>query len=207
MLRDRNGLAQSEAVEPPQIAWADQEDTALVQGCLDGNEVAWDALIERYNRLIYSIPLRYGVSQSLADEIFQETCLIMLEKLGTLRDQARVGSWIITTTRRLCMQHWRQNKRLKTSPIEDDMDFDSGEEAVETSMLQLEQQHLIYQALVNIPSRDQTLLRALYFDVPPRPYAEIAVALNVPLGSIGPLRARGLQKLRREMMRLESLMA
>lgn len=206
MLHDGNGFALSEMVEPRQVEWSDQDDTTLVQACLDGNESAWDTLIDRYSRLIYSIPLRYGVSQALADEIFQETCLIMLEKLGTLRDQARVGSWIITTTRRLCMQHWRQNKKIQTSPIEDDMDFDSGEEAVEVNLLHIEQQHLVCQALVNMPSRDQALLRALYFEVPPKPYADIADSLNVPLGSIGPLRARSLQKLRREMMRLEALM-
>ena len=105
------------------------------------------------------------------------------------------------------MQHWRQNKKLQTSPIEEDMEFDSGEEAVETNLLNLEQKHLVYQALLNIPSRDQALLRALYFEIPPRPYAEIATSLKFPLGSIGPLRGRGLKKLRREMMRLEALMS
>lgn len=206
MLRERNDLAQLTMMESQQPLWEDQEDALLVQACLEGNESAWNALIERYSRLIYSIPLRYGVPQALADEIFQETCLILLEKLDTLRDRARVSSWIITTTRRLCMQNWRQNKKLQTTPIEEDMDFDSGEETVEHSMLQLEQQHLVYEALLNMTERDQALLRALYFDVPPRPYAEIAESLSIPVGSIGPLRARGLKKLRREMMRLEALM-
>src|SRR5215510_5741988 len=80
------------------------DDRALVRACLKGDTDAWEALILRYQRLIYSIPIRAGFSPVDAADIFQSVCVKLLEKLSTLRKQEKISSWLMTTTTREC---WR----------------------------------------------------------------------------------------------------
>src|SRR5687767_5370682 len=78
--------------------FASMPDVELVEACLNGNSHAWEALLVRYQRLIYSIPFRYGLSAYDADDIFQNVSLILLQNLARLRDRERLGSWLITAT-------------------------------------------------------------------------------------------------------------
>ena len=79
-------------------------DTELVEACLQGEGQAWEALLVRYQRLIYSIPLRYGLSEHDANDIFQNVCVLLWENLKKIRDRERLGAWLVITTRREC---WR----------------------------------------------------------------------------------------------------
>jgi RNA polymerase sigma factor (sigma-70 family) len=188
----------------PQPAWPHATDSQLIDACLAGHETAWAVLIERYSRLIYTIPLRFGFSKVIADEIFQETCLILLEGLETLQDRQRISSWLMTVTRRACIQRMRQPPPTVASPLPDEVkEVDS---TIEEDLLRLEQRHLVQQALANLSTRDQQLLRALFFEEPRPPYEEIAQTLGVSVGSIGPLRARSLKRLQQEIIRLENEM-
>src|SRR5215467_15888341 len=90
------------------------EDRALVAGCLEGDHAAWEALIRRYQRLIYSIPIKARLSQEDAADIFQSVCLKLYEKLNTIRDSERISSWLITTTSREC---WRIAARKRRDSI------------------------------------------------------------------------------------------
>lgn len=181
--------------------WTKVTDSELIAACLDGHENAWAALIERYGRLIYTIPLRFGYSKVVADEIFQETCLILLEGLETLQDRQRISSWLMTVARRACIQRIRRRPKLEAEELQDS--HPASNTPIEEDLLRLERQQLVQQALANLSERDQKLLRALFFEEPRRPYEEIAQELQIPGGSIGPLRARGLKKLRREILKLE----
>lgn len=183
--------------------WHQVKDSELIQSCLDGHEQAWQALIHRYSRLIYAIPLRFGIPQPLAEEIFQETCMILLEKLDTLQNTERLNSWLMTVTRRLCIQLWRQNDRDPQVALHDiDVTADG---SIEAELLQIEQYHFIHEALDRLPERDRQLLHALFFEIPPLTYDLIAEKFDIALGSIGPTRARSLKKLHRELTRLEQL--
>lgn len=184
-------------------AWPDQEDPVLIAACLTGDESAWQALIERYSGLIYSVPFRYGLTPALADEIYQETCLILLEKLATLRDHQRLGAWLITVSKRVCMQHWRRRDQNQFVELQENSGVEPSD--LEESLVELEQKQLIQQALSRLPERDQKLLYALFFAFPAPSYEEIAADLGISLGSIGPTRARSLQKLQREITRLQTL--
>src|SRR5690242_13595765 len=84
--------------------YAQRQDGALIAACLRGEHAAWDALIQRYQRLIYSIPLKSRLSTDDAADIFQSVCLKLFEKLSTLREHEKISSWLITTTTREC---WR----------------------------------------------------------------------------------------------------
>ena len=176
------------------------DDSILIAACLEGVELAWVALLERYNRLIYTIPLRFGFSKALADEIHQETCLIMLEKMDTLRNRQQLSSWIITVTRRACIKRWRTPRMEE---VELSTATDMGESTLEENILHLEEQFLIQEAFTRLAERCQQMIQALFLTEPSRTYEEIAEQLGISLGSVGPTRARCLDKLRREVERLE----
>ena len=184
------------------LDWKKATDTTLIDACLQGEEQAWATLITRYSRLIYSIPIRFGFPQTIADEIFQETCLALLEGLHTLQNQDRLSSWLMTVSRRSCIRRMRQK-----SEVEMDGDWETAvptnDPPIENSLIQLEQEHLIYQALKNMDPRCQELLTALFLTEPAPSYEEIAVQLDIPIGSIGPYRSRCLQKLRLALVQLE----
>lgn len=184
------------------LDWTKATDKALINACLQGEEQAWSVLIVRYSRLIYSIPIRFGFPQTIADEIFQETCLALLEGLHTLQNQDRLSSWLMTVSRRSCIRLMRQK-----SEVAMDEDWETAVPAndppLENTLIQLEQDHLIYQALENLDPRCRDLLTALFLTEPPLSYEEIAQQFDIPIGSIGPYRSRCLKKLRLALVQLE----
>src|SRR6266480_1604267 len=90
---------------------AERDDRTLLAACLDGDHSAWEALITRYQRLIYSIPIKARLSHDDAADIFQSVCLKLYEKLSTIRDGERISSWLITTTSRECWRLSARNRR------------------------------------------------------------------------------------------------
>jgi len=175
--------------------WSDAE---IVAACLEEDERAWRVLLDRYSRLIYTIPLRFGFSKSVADEIFQEVCLALLEGQDALREHDRIRAWFVTVTRRTCIRRIRQRKRAQFVDLEDHAEETAVDEAVEEDLVRIEEQYLIHRALEGLPSRCRRLLKALFFTVPTPSYEEIADQFDMPVGSVGPTRARCLEKLRRK---------
>ncbi|MDP9368976.1 MAG: sigma-70 family RNA polymerase sigma factor [Chloroflexota bacterium] len=165
-------------------------DPALVQACIDGDEGAWDEFIARYGRLVYSIPLRSGFSRDDADDIFQNVCAIVLRDLHTLRDQARLSSWLITTTHREC---WRLRKRSTIHTTLDETLVDASTPPPE-DVLRWEREQ-VRDAIWRLNDRCRTLLTALFLDPDEPSYDQVAERLGVPLGSVGPTRARCFKKL------------
>ena len=186
---------------PPDIQeYTQLDDATLVSACLNGDEQAWVTLLERYNRLIYTIPLRFGFTKAMADEIHQETCLIMLEKLDTLQDREQLRSWLMTVTRRACIKRWR-TKTVEEVELTDAEQV--GYSTIEENMGRLEEQFLVQEAFTQISERCQHLLQSLFLTDPPLSYDEISEQLDISLGSIGPTRSRCLDKLRREVERIQ----
>jgi RNA polymerase sigma factor (sigma-70 family) len=178
-------------------------DESLVLACHQGNANAWDVLVNRYQRLIYTIPRRAGLDEDQAAEVFQRTFARLLENLSRIRQPGSIHAWLVTTARRetlhiLRTQHIEQSfSQTETSSglwgeaIPDDNPLPS-------EMLErLEEQHLLRLAIAAMDKRSRDLLTLLYYHPHPLSYAEIAAILHVPEGSIGPTRARCLMKLRR----------
>ena len=171
-------------------------DPQLIEVCLNGNDEAWETLLIRYQRLIYSIPLRYGMTEHDANDVFQNVSLLLLENLGSLRDRKRLGAWLIITTRREC---WRLTHQLKQSVYS----HDEGqlEEQVtdsppgEAELMALERQSILRSAINLLENPCQNLLRLLFFEEPRNSYETVARKLRISEGSIGPNRARCLEKL------------
>ncbi len=165
-------------------------DPALVQACIEGDEGAWDELIARYGRLVYSIPIKYGFSEDDADDIFQNVCAIVLRDLHKLRDQTRLSSWLITTTHREC---WRLRKRSRSCVSLDETLIDASTPHPE-DILRWEREQ-VREAIWGLNDRCRALLTSLFLDPDEPSYEEVADRLGVPRGSIGPTRARCFKKL------------
>ncbi len=170
-----------------------RSDPELVQSCLNGDETAWNVLVERYGRLVYSIPMRLGLSQSDADDVFQTVMGIVLRRLATLRDETRLSAWLIRATYR---ETWRYaNRARRGRGVElDESQPDEGA-PTEEQVLRQERQQLVRQAMEQLDERCSTLVRAFFFDAEKLSYDELADRLGMRVGSIGPTRARCFRKL------------
>jgi RNA polymerase sigma factor (sigma-70 family) len=177
------------------VKYKDLGDPELVALCLKGESQAWEALIFRYRRLIYSIPVRFGFSESDCSDVFQAVCLRLIEHLFELKDDSKVSSWLITTTTRQCI-YLRSQKYRQTYPEEEAGDMADPGDDIETVRIQVQNQQNVRDTIQLLPERCRSLVEMLYFDPKNPSYEAIAQALKMPVASIGPTRARCLEKLR-----------
>lgn len=167
------------------------DDAQLVAACLKGDSEAWDEVVDRFGRLVYSIPRRYGLSDADADDVFQTAFAILYERLGQLRDPNRLSAWLIRTTHREC---YRVGKR-SGGYVDLDRVIENVAEPSDDLLETWETRHLVRQALRRLGGRCEGLLTALFL-APGQPrYDTIAEQLGMKIGSIGPTRARCFEKL------------
>ncbi|MEM8531446.1 MAG: sigma-70 family RNA polymerase sigma factor [Chloroflexota bacterium] len=184
-------------------AYVELDDERLVLACRQGSEEAWETLVERYQRFVYSIPRRAGLDSELAAEVFQQVFTTLCEHLNRIEQPGRIKAWLGTTARR---ESWRLNRQARaTSPLphfsdeEEDGVADIPDESFlpEDVLMQMEIQDHVRTAIDTLDERSRTLMVLLFYQPEPMSYAEIADHLGVSEGSIGPTRARCLQKLRK----------
>jgi RNA polymerase sigma factor (sigma-70 family) len=168
-----------------------RSDPILIQSCLAGETSAWNELVERYGRLIYSVPRRYGLSSADAEDVMQAVFLLLHRHLSRLRDRTRLSAWLITTAHR---ESWRVGKSRGAYTGLDEQFPDVGEPREEESA-QWERQQLVREALTELGGRCEQLLRALFLEETEPSYEAIAQRLGMPVGSIGPTRARCFEKM------------
>ena len=136
--------------------------------------------------------MRFGLTEMIADEIFQEVCLTLLNKLDSLHTVSRLSAWITTVTKRVSIDHMR---RQRPEMDVDDMELASDEARLESELVSMEQATALHVALEQLDVRCQTLLHALFLAQEKPSYDELAGELAIPKGSIGPTRNRCLNKL------------
>jgi RNA polymerase sigma factor (sigma-70 family) len=176
-------------------------DEALVLACRRGEPSAWEALVRRYERLVYAIPRRAGLDREQAADVCQRTFAVLVEKLEQIEQPARVGAWLATAAKR---ETWRVSRREQVAgAMQNPMaEGQPGEEALadallpEEELVRLEEQRIVRLAVAQLEGRCRRLLVLLFYRPEPPPYAEVAAALGMSEGSIGPTRARCLRKLR-----------
>jgi RNA polymerase sigma factor (sigma-70 family) len=175
-------------------------DTELISACRSGEEAAWDALVARYERLVYTIPSRYGLTQTEVNDVFQSVWLSLLRNLKTIRQPERIAAWLVTTTRRECWERRRgvNYEKVITSNLDIEIMRAKSEEPSPDELVDTFERHeALRVAMEDLDPRCRRLLRLLYFDPSIPSYADVAATLHMPIGSIGPLRARCLKKLRK----------
>lgn len=169
-------------------------DERLVRDCLGGSQDAWSALLHKYRNLIYSIPLKYGLSADDANDVFQQTCLQLLRSLGSLRDVQSLPAWLIKVTTHHCFS--LSEKQSRYEPAELGRDASPGPDAPEKLLREVEREQLLREAMSRLKPRCRELLQLLFFEEPAVPYAAVAKRLGLASGSIGFVRMRCLAQLR-----------
>jgi RNA polymerase sigma factor (sigma-70 family) len=173
--------------------------TSLVTRARNGEEQAWDTLVERYAPLIWSICRRHRLGRADADDVGQRVWLQLVDQLGRVRDPAALPGWLATTTRRECARVQRAAYRAHVADHSPDAQTiaDQQTQTAEQQLLAAERHAALREALARLPACCQQLISLLTQD-PPLPYATISARLNIPVGSIGPNRGRCLDRLRRD---------
>ncbi|HSQ73683.1 MAG TPA: sigma-70 family RNA polymerase sigma factor [Rubrivivax sp.] len=182
----------------------DLSDDALVQRCRQGEQAAWSTLVRRFQRLIYTIPRRAGLSDDQAADVFQISFQRLHEHLDRIEDASRVRAWLVTTAKRETLRLLQEARRFVALAGSggDDEDADPLAAVPDPAPLQdaqlsaLQESHRLREAVDRLDPPARQLVELLFLQEEPLPYAEIARRLGIPEGSIGPTRARCLAKLR-----------
>jgi RNA polymerase sigma factor (sigma-70 family) len=178
---------------------SDWSDEQLVERCLAGDQRAWTALLERYSRLVYSVPVKYRMQPEDAADIFQAVWVDVYAELGRLRQVGALRSWLVTVTAHKCF-HWkRQRERTETSLEDLNGEVTDQRSLAPSVQEEVEREQLLRDAIAALPERCQTMVKMLFYRHPPLPYNEVANLLGLAEGSIGFIRGRCLKKLRKEL--------
>ena len=180
-------------------SWPDER---LVAECLNGNQQAWSALIDKYKNLIYSIPVKMGMHEDAAD-IFQAVCLDLLSDLPRLREPRALPKWLMQTCYHKCLQYRRKSQANVATPQAEAVPADVELAPLPDDMLcELEKEQMVRDALTELSPRCERMVRMLFFEHPPRRYEEIARELDLATGSIGFIRGRCLAKLKKQLEKM-----
>ncbi|HVH88867.1 MAG TPA: sigma-70 family RNA polymerase sigma factor, partial [Terriglobales bacterium] len=175
--------------------WSDER---LVRECLAGNEEAWSALIDKYKKLIYSIPIKWNLPREDANDIFQSVCVDLYADLARLREPRALPKWLIQATLHKCARLRQQESRFVDEDISDDLaPLGSGADAL---IEEVQQEQIVRDAIASLTTRCAEMINMLFFESPARPYSEIAKELGLATGSIGFIRGRCLERLKKALV-------
>jgi len=172
--------------------------TELFRRAEAGDQAAWNAIVDRYTKLLWSVARAHRLGTADATDVVQTTWMRLVEHFGRIEDPERLPGWLATTARRECLQTLRRAGRELVGDV-DDIIFDVIEERpapVDARLLTEERDVALWTCFERLSARCQVLLRAL-MATPPPDYATVSAALDMPVGSIGPTRGRCLNQLRK----------
>ena len=170
------------------------ELSELVRAAAEGDHEAWNALVSRFNGLVWSVARAHRLPADDAADVVQVTWLRLVEHLDRVADPERLGAWLATVARRESLKALRLSARQVPTP-EDELPDAISDAPVEDRLLATERNRLLWRAFAGLREECRALLRMLAADPPPS-YREVSAALAMPIGSIGPTRARCLDQLR-----------
>ena len=177
-----------EAIESP---------ASVVAAAAAGDDAAWRSLVQAFDGLFTSIARRYRLNEADTADVAQTTWMRLVENLDEISDPARIAGWLATTARRECLRLIRQHQRLVLVG-DDGLEPGPSEDGPDESLLAREREQELRSSFLRLRDRDRLLLAMLVAEPRP-PYEEISHRLGIPVGSIGPSRARALARLRTEM--------
>jgi len=180
----------------PPAAWS---DTRLVKACLSGDEEAWSSLIDKYKALIYSIPVKYGLSRQEAADVFQATCTELLVRLPELREPRALPKWLMQVAHHESYRWKRQSQRTVSRDAETDLPEPTTPAIAESLFQQTQEEQMLREAITVLTPQCRRLVELLFFETPARPYSEVAAELGLAVGSIGFTRQKCLERLRAQL--------
>jgi RNA polymerase sigma factor (sigma-70 family) len=170
----------------------------LIERCLGGDDAAWSELVARYQGLVYSVPRRMRLSEADAADVFQTVFMLLFQRLSSIRDPSRLGGWLLTTATREAMRAARRGARaprLEDDAASPDEALADARPLADEDREAIERAQMLRSALAELSERCRTLLEAFLEEDEPN-YRDVARRLEIPIGSIGPTRARCLARLR-----------
>lgn len=175
-------------------------DARLIKRCRQGDQSAWDELVDRYQRLIYAIPRRAGLTDEQASDVFQDVFLTLFQKIDEIEQPERIRSWIVTTAKFKTWGIIRGSRDFYGPETEEEMEAEMAmlkdkSPLADEILIELEEQHLIRAAMTKLEKRCQQIITLIYLREPAASYAEVGKAVGVGETSISPLRSRCLKKL------------
>jgi RNA polymerase sigma factor (sigma-70 family) len=173
-----------------------------VKECLRGNEAAWAQLIDKYKALIYSIPIKYNLPPHEAADVFQSTCVELLVRLPELREPRALPKWLMQVAHHECYRLKRLSQRVVSRDSEENSPEPETPPLAENLVQQTQEEQMIREAMAILTPQCSRLVQMLFFETPPRPYAEVAAELGLALGSIGFTRQKCIERLRRQLEEL-----
>lgn len=174
-----------------------------VQRAATGERDAWSRLVEEFDGMLRAVARGHRLCDADAADVAQTAWMRLAENLDRLQNPSRVGAWLATTARRECLRALRTSAReLPDSEPPEPAGADVS--PIDRGLLEAERGRALWSAFRRLPARDQALLRMLVAEPQPS-YDEIAAALGMPIGSIGPTRGRALDRLRAELQRSRAL--
>jgi RNA polymerase sigma factor (sigma-70 family) len=164
-------------------------DSELIERCLKGDQDAWKDLVKRYERLVYSIARTLCSDPEDISDVFQQVWLELYQQLADVKKIEAIPAWLMTVTRR--RSYAVLHARYGQEPLQQDVP------QVSESLSQIEREHSLERAFSQLPDRCRRLIDLLYLDASEPTYSQISKAMDIPEASIGPTRARCLEKLRK----------
>jgi RNA polymerase sigma factor (sigma-70 family) len=176
------------------------DDEHLIRECVNGNQSAWCNLVDKYRNLIFSIPIKLGLSREDASDVFQNVCVTLLSELPKIREPRTLAAWLIQVTTHECFR-WRRKNAARGS---NDLDLHSRslimpDKLPDAVLQELKREQILREAVAELAPRCRELIELLFFTVPPRSYETVANELRLATGSVGFIRMRCLSRLRREL--------
>ncbi|HET7426426.1 MAG TPA: sigma-70 family RNA polymerase sigma factor [Gemmatimonadales bacterium] len=168
--------------------------TLLVDAAARGNQSAWEGLVNEFSRVVLGVARSHGLSEADVADVAQTTWLRLVENLPRIQDPERIGAWLATTAAR---ESARVAQKARKQIVTDEVPERSVDDDVAQRVVNAERQTALRSAFRRLRRRDQALLGLLVADPAPS-YEQIGRILHMPVGSIGPTRARSLTRLRRE---------
>ena len=178
----------------------EKSDADLLRACKRGDESAWNAIVERYQRLIATIPRRAGLNEDQTADVFQEVFLTLFQKLDEIEQPEKLRAWLVTTAKFKTWGIVRGQKGFYSPDTEEEMENEmamlpDNSPLADEVLIELEQQHLIRTAVAKLEERCRKILSMIYLRNVAASYAEVAASVGVGESSVSPLRTRCLDKL------------
>ena len=179
----------------------ERSDAELVRACVEGDQHAWEQLVQRYQRLVYSIPRRAGLDEEASADVFQRVFTSLVEHLDGLEQPQRVSAWLVTAAKREACRASRRNgtSRSAQAPEEHPADLADPDLLAEDELVRLEEHAVLRQAVDRLEDRCRQLVYLMFYADEPLSYGEVAERMGMAEGSVGPIRGRCLERLRRLM--------
>jgi RNA polymerase sigma factor (sigma-70 family) len=172
------------------------EDNRLVERCRKGDHRAWEKLVDKYRHLVYSVPRRMGLNEDESADVFQQSFLALFNNLDKIEDGGALPKWLGVTAARESLRHLRVSRRHVSEadvPLQEKLAREDA--TAESEAMRAVESEAIWRAVDSLGGRCTKLLRMLFAEEDPS-YEEISQTLGIPVGAIGPTRARCLKKLR-----------